>query len=51
MAGTELSHDALGKAIAALEAMLRRADARLYSAKAQGRSRTLEAGELRLQAA
>jgi len=34
-----------------LEAMLRRADARLYSAKAQGRSRTLEAGELRLQAA
>jgi diguanylate cyclase (GGDEF)-like protein len=34
-----------------LEAMLRRADARLYSAKAQGRSRTLEAGEVRLQAA
>ena len=34
-----------------LEAMLRRADATLYSAKAQGRSRTLEAGEARLQAA
>jgi len=34
-----------------LEAMLRRADATLYSAKAQGRSRTLEAGESRLQAA
>ncbi|MEO5881262.1 MAG: GGDEF domain-containing protein [Caldimonas sp.] len=34
-----------------LEAMLRRADATLYSAKAQGRSRTLEAGDVRLQAA
>ena len=34
-----------------LEAMLRRADARLYIAKAQGRSRTLEAGEMRLEAA
>ena len=34
-----------------LEAMLRRADATLYSAKAQGRSRTLEAGEARLQTA
>jgi diguanylate cyclase (GGDEF)-like protein len=34
-----------------LEAMLRRADATLYSAKAQGRSRTLGAGEGRLQVA
>ena len=34
-----------------LEGMLRRADATLYSAKAQGRSRTLEAGDVRLQAA
>jgi len=34
-----------------LEAMLRRADAALYSAKAQGRSRTLEATNVRLQAA
>ena len=34
-----------------LEAMLRRADARLYGAKAQGRSRTLESGDARLQAA
>jgi diguanylate cyclase (GGDEF)-like protein len=34
-----------------LEAMLRRADATLYSAKAQGRSRTLGAGEERLQVA
>ncbi|WP_231879029.1 GGDEF domain-containing protein [Collimonas arenae] len=31
-----------------LEAMLRRADVMLYSAKAQGRSRTLDAQELRL---
>ena len=34
-----------------LEAMLRRADAMLYSAKAQGRSRTLDAGTGRLQLA
>ena len=34
-----------------LEAMLRRADTTLYSAKAQGRARTLDAGEARLQAA
>jgi PleD family two-component response regulator len=34
-----------------VEAMLRRADATLYSAKAQGRSRTLGAGEERLQVA
>jgi PleD family two-component response regulator len=34
-----------------LEAMLRRADATLYSAKAQGRSRTLGAGDARLHAA
>ena len=34
-----------------LEAILKRADAMLYSAKAQGRSRTLDAQGLRLQAA
>ncbi len=34
-----------------LEAMLRRADTTLYSAKAQGRSRTLESVDSRLQAA
>ena len=34
-----------------LEAILERADAMLYSAKAQGRSRTLDAQGLRLQAA
>jgi diguanylate cyclase (GGDEF)-like protein len=34
-----------------LEAMLKRADATLYGAKAQGRSRTLDAEGLRLQAA
>jgi diguanylate cyclase (GGDEF)-like protein len=34
-----------------LEAMLKRADATLYSAKAQGRSRTLDEQGLRLQAA
>ena len=34
-----------------LEAMLKRADAMLYSAKAQGRSRTLDAQGLRLLAA
>jgi diguanylate cyclase len=34
-----------------LEAMLRRADTTLYSAKAQGRSRTLEAADSHLQAA
>ena len=39
-----------GSADDTLEAMLRRADATLYSAKAQGRSRTLEAGEERLAA-
>ena len=35
----------------ALEAMLKRADDTLYSAKAQGRSRTLDAHDSRLQAA
>ena len=35
----------------ALEAMLKRADDKLYSAKAQGRSRTLDAQGSRLQAA
>ncbi len=35
----------------ALAAMLKRADARLYAAKAQGRSRTLDAEGMRLQAA
>jgi len=34
-----------------LEAMLKRADATLYNAKAQGRSRTLDAQGLRLRAA